>query len=79
MLLIFFIVSCTRNEDCSLTEACVNGECIHPCTIHNPCAHNAVCVNTNHGADCSCADGYQGNGYIGCTTGMHTILYTYTI
>lgn len=62
-------VKCTRNEDCSLTEACIGGMCQQPCDLHNPCAHNAVCVNTNHGSDCSCAENYQGNGYIGCVPG----------
>lgn len=60
---------CTRNEDCQLTEACINNACQHPCAIHNPCAQNAVCINTKHGSDCSCAEGYQGNGYVGCVPG----------
>ncbi|XP_028157244.1 uncharacterized protein LOC114350564 isoform X7 [Ostrinia furnacalis] len=59
-------IGCTRNEDCQLTEACINNACQHPCAIHNPCAQNAVCINTNHGSDCSCVEGYQGNGYVGC-------------
>lgn len=62
-------VKCTRNEDCSLTEVCIEGGCHHPCDVHNPCAQNAICVNTNHGTDCSCAEGYQGNGYVGCQPG----------
>ncbi|CAH2073961.1 unnamed protein product, partial [Iphiclides podalirius] len=57
---------CSRNEDCSLTEACINNACQHPCAIHNPCAPNAVCINTNHGSDCGCIEGFQGNGYVGC-------------
>lgn len=64
-----YTVKCTRNEDCSLTEICIDGGCHHPCDVHNPCAQNAVCVNTNHGTDCSCAEGYQGNGYVGCQPG----------
>lgn len=67
--LTFYSVGCTRNEDCPLTEACINNACQHPCAIHNPCAPNAVCINTNHGSDCSCAEGYQGNGYVGCVPG----------
>lgn len=69
MYLTFCSVGCTRNEDCSLTEACINNACQHPCAIHNPCTSNAVCINTNHGSDCSCAEGYQGNGYVGCVPG----------
>lgn len=66
----FCTVGCDSNEDCQLTEACINRACQRPCEIHNPCALNAVCVNTNHGSDCSCAEGYQGNGYVGCVPGM---------
>ncbi|GFG35532.1 hypothetical protein Cfor_09648, partial [Coptotermes formosanus] len=60
------VVSCSSNDDCPLTEACLGGACQHPCDAHNPCAFNAVCINTNHGTDCSCAEGYQGNGFVGC-------------
>lgn len=76
-------VKCTRNEDCILTEACINGGCHHPCAVHNPCAQNAVCVNTNHDTDCSCAEGYQGNGYVGCQPGKGefdcTLTYKYMV
>lgn len=67
----FCIVSCDSNEECQLTEACINNACQRPCDIHNPCAHNAVCINTNHGSDCSCAEGFQGNGYVGCVPGKN--------
>lgn len=62
-------VQCTRNEDCSLAEACFDGSCLHPCNVRNPCATNAVCVNVNHGTDCSCAEGYEGNAYAVCKPG----------
>jgi hypothetical protein len=68
----FLLVSCTNNNDCPLTEACIGHACQRPCDVHNPCAHNAVCVNTNHGSDCSCAEGFQGNGYVGCVPGTST-------
>lgn len=63
------LAECTRNEDCSLTEACVDKKCQRPCNLHNPCAINAVCINTNHGFDCSCNEGYHGNGYVLCEPG----------
>lgn len=43
--------------------------CQRPCDVHNPCAEHAVCINTNHGSDCSCEEGFQGNGYVGCSPG----------
>ncbi|KAL1140438.1 hypothetical protein AAG570_000370 [Ranatra chinensis] len=63
-------VTCVTNEDCDPTEACVGNKCQHPCDLYNPCAKNAVCVNTNHGCDCTCAEGYHGNGFVGCVPVM---------
>lgn len=62
-------VQCTQNEECSLTEACIQNVCQHPCDVRNPCAENAICINVNHGSDCSCAQNYHGNGYSGCQLG----------
>lgn len=64
-----YIVGCTSNADCPLTEACIGHSCQRPCDVHNPCAQHAICINTNHGSDCSCAEGFQGNGYVGCLLG----------
>jgi hypothetical protein len=63
-------VGCTSNSDCPITEACVNQVCQRPCDLHNPCAQNGVCINTNHGTDCSCTEGYHGNAYVGCLPGI---------
>lgn len=63
------LAGCTSHKDCPLTEACNEGTCQEPCLVWNPCAKNAICVNTNHGADCSCEDGYQGNGFSYCAPG----------
>ncbi|CAH0390731.1 unnamed protein product [Bemisia tabaci] len=60
-------LSCVTNADCSFMEACINKICQHPCDVHNPCAQNAICSNTNHGASCGCIEGYEGNAYVGCT------------
>ena len=62
-------MTCITNEDCGPTEACIGHRCQHPCDIYNPCAQNAVCINTNHGCDCSCAEGFHGNGFVGCVPG----------
>lgn len=67
-------VQCTRNEDCSVEEACFDGSCHRPCDVRNPCAPNAACLNVNHGTDCSCLDGYEGNGYTSCHPGKKTFI-----
>lgn len=68
------LVTCISNDDCGLTEACISHRCQHPCDVHNPCAQNAICINTNHGCDCACAEGFHGNGYIGCVPGKVNLL-----
>lgn len=70
-------MECAHDSDCSVTEACINRRCQHPCDAHNPCAQNAVCVNTNHVAECSCTDGYEGNGYVGCQPGKFSLLLSF--
>lgn len=65
-LLTLSLAGCTSNKDCPLTEACIGHTCQEPCLVRNPCAEHAVCINTNHGADCSCEEGYHGNGFSYC-------------
>lgn len=60
------LAGCTSNRDCPLTEACIGHTCQEPCLVRNPCAEHAICINTNHGADCSCEEGYHGNGFSYC-------------
>lgn len=50
-------------------EACVGNVCRRPCDVKNPCAPNAVCINRNHGSECSCIEGYHGNGFVACQPG----------
>lgn len=63
-------VKCTRNEECSLTEACIDGSCHPPCLLRLPCALNAVCVNVNHDTECRCIEGFEGNAYSSCRRGL---------
>lgn len=64
------LVTCTTNNDCTNGEVCIQQICQNPCTVHNPCAQNAACINTAHGVDCSCIEGFQGNGFVGCLPGL---------
>lgn len=78
LLLPPFLVECTQDWDCPVTQTCFQQRCQLPCDIRNPCAQNAICVNTNHAAECSCSNGYEGNPYIGCQPGkFYSKSYTY--
>lgn len=73
---VFYICTvCTNNENCSPNEACIDNICQQPCDVHSPCAQNAVCLNVNHGCDCVCEDGFEGNGYALCIPGKINISF----
>lgn len=73
-------MTCTINNDCMNGEVCIQQICQNPCTVHNPCAQNAACINTAHGVDCSCVEGFQGNGFVGCLPGqLRHIIYNKNI
>jgi hypothetical protein len=63
------LVSCTRGEcendsECSSSQACFNFKCKDACL--DACGINAQCKALNHGAICSCPDGYVGDALTAC-------------
>lgn len=54
-------VGCQSDNECPLDRACVNRECVNPCTYNNPCASNAICEVFNHRPQCRCPQGFEGN------------------
>lgn len=72
-------MECTQDWDCPVTQTCFHQRCHLPCDVKNPCAQNAVCVNTNHTADCSCSNGFEGNGFVGCQPSEFLNKYTILI
>ncbi|KAK9513085.1 hypothetical protein O3M35_001355 [Rhynocoris fuscipes] len=57
---------CTSDSDCSISETCVNRNCVNPCVISNPCALSAICQPTNHKAVCKCPDNLVGDPFVNC-------------
>lgn len=60
-------VGCRIDRECESGKACVNGNCINPCLINDPCGTNAECFTVNNKANCRCLSGYRGNPYERCT------------
>lgn len=60
-------LGCKTNDDCSLSETCLNRRCLNPCAIANPCALTAICQPIHHKAVCSCPDGLIGDPFIRCS------------
>lgn len=59
-------VGCRSNSECDSGKACLNGNCINPCLVENPCAPSAECFVNNNRAECRCLSGYRGNPYEQC-------------
>lgn len=64
---ICFEIGCRSDSDCAPQLACLNRECLDPCSS-TQCGTNAICRSDyNHKARCYCMDGYRGNPLISCT------------
>lgn len=66
-------VGCQINSECDSGKSCVNGQCISPCIVNNPCGINAECYVNDNKAECRCLSGYRGNPWdvcnvVGCRT-----------
>lgn len=60
-------IGCRTDSECESGKACVNGNCINPCLIDDPCGINAECRVLGNRAECHCLSGYRGNPYDRCT------------
>ena len=61
-----FLVGCMNNNECDMDKACVDGSCVNPCFVEDPCVANAECYVIVHEARCQCRSGYEGNGAVRC-------------
>lgn len=71
MFLSFLLVpqdqpGCKSNDECSLSETCLNRNCVNPCAVGNPCAQTAECSAINHKAQCRCPADLIGDPFIRC-------------
>ena len=57
---------CQSDSECTDKETCVDGTCINPCLIDDPCGANAVCFPERHQANCRCNEGFEGDPFVGC-------------
>lgn len=61
-----FEIGCRSDSECAPIQACVNRECIDPCS-YTSCGINAYCkVDRDHRARCYCLDNFRGDPFIRC-------------
>ena len=70
---------CKGDVECPSKQACINKECVNPCTAISPCAPHASCVVHNtlplRTMTCICDEGYTGRGDQFCTEiSKHTLI-----
>lgn len=64
--MLFISVGCRSDSDCPSNEACINRECVNPCT-YTQCGLNAICrADSFHRPRCYCPDNFRGNPEIRC-------------
>lgn len=56
---------CVSNSECPSNRACINQKCQDPCP--GVCGQNALCNVVSHTAMCTCAAGFTGDPFTGCT------------
>ncbi|XP_036344722.1 fibrillin-3-like, partial [Rhagoletis pomonella] len=59
-------IGCRNDLTCPSDEACINKKCKNPCDAPGQCGQCANCLVVNHGVQCSCPNGFLGDGLSGC-------------
>lgn len=60
-MLMLVAVGCRSDSECESEKSCVNGNCVNPCLVGEPCGANAECYAYANRAECRCLSGYRGN------------------
>ena len=59
---------CQHDTECPDNKACINNQCLDPCTLHDPCGKNAECETRGHRPVCMCPSGWAGDPHTECYT-----------
>jgi len=70
----YISASCQSDEECSLTDKCLQGQCNNPCDQRSACGMNAECRVFNHNKQCSCPPGFTGNHDVECVRSKYRFL-----
>lgn len=59
-------IGCRVGFECEPGKSCINGQCVNPCLVEDPCGINSECYVARNNAECRCLSGYRGNPYDKC-------------
>ena len=65
---------CQHDTECPDNKACINNQCLDPCTLHDPCGKNAECETRGHRPVCRCPSGWAGDPHTECYTCRFSLL-----
>lgn len=75
----YILASCQSDEECGLTEKCLQGQCNNPCDQRSACGMNAECRVFSHNKQCSCPPEFTGNQDVECVRSKYGIGYLINI
>lgn len=59
-------MECNSDNDCPNEKACINLQCVNPCSLRGACGENALCRAILHKPRCSCPQCYVGMPHTSC-------------
>lgn len=57
---------CNNDLDCSDQKACINFQCVNPCSLRGACGENALCKTIQHRPRCTCPECHIGSANTAC-------------
>ena len=57
---------CEHDIECPDNNACIENQCLDPCSLTEPCGKQAICRTTSHRPVCRCPPNWAGNPHDEC-------------